>query len=138
MRFREYPEARDAGPENISQIARVVNNGFTGCGVVFRNFDPTPIVIHPFPTRLFGIGMHKTATQSLHAAMTILGFKSGHWENAHWAKSIWTETRELGKSPTLEKFYTVSDMPIPQLYKELDRGYPNSKFILTIRDEKNG
>ena len=38
-------------------------------------------------------------------------------------------------SPTLERFYAASDLPIPLLYKELDRAYPNSKFILTMRDE---
>jgi hypothetical protein len=79
--------------------------------------------------------MHKTATTSLHAALGILGFKSGHWENAHWAKAIWNEMRECGRSKTLERHYALSDLPIPLLFRELDCGYPGSKFILTIRDE---
>lgn len=136
MRFREYPSARETTNGNVSPVARVVNYGNIGCGTVFRNFDPTPIVLEPVPTRLFGIGMHKTATQSLHSALQILGIKSGHWENAHWAKAIWTEMKHTGKSPTLERCYAVSDTPIPQLYKELDKAYPNSKFIFTVRDEK--
>ena len=37
---------------------------------------------------------------------------------------------------TLERYYAASDMPIPLLYKKLDKAYPGSKFILTIRDEE--
>jgi len=136
MRFKQYPEAKEM-QWIMSPINRVVNNGHIGCGTVFRNFDPTPIQVPPIPTRVFGIGMHKTATTSLHAAFTLLGFKSGHWENAHWAKAVWVEMRHLGKSQSLERFYAASDTPIPQLYRELDKAYPNSKFILTVRDEKD-
>jgi hypothetical protein len=135
MRFRDYPEVRDAEPGEICKIARVVNDGRAGCGTVFRNFSPEAIALEPFPTRIFGIGMHKTATQSLHAALTILGFRSGHWENAHWAKAVWNEVKNLGRSWHVERFYALSDTPFPQLFRELDYAYPGSKFILTIRDE---
>jgi hypothetical protein len=37
----------------------------------------------------------------------------------------------------LEKFYCLSDLPIPLLYKKLDKLYPGSKFILTLRDEED-
>ena len=42
-----------------------------------------------------------------------------------------------GRSKTLERFYALSDLPIPLLYKKLDRAYPGSKFILTIRPEED-
>lgn len=42
----------------------------------------------------------------------------------------------LGRSKTLERFYAASDMPIPMLYKQLDKAYPGSKFILTARAEQ--
>jgi hypothetical protein len=103
--------------------------------VVYRNGDPEPIELGPVPTRIFGIGWHKTATTSLNAALTILGYDSAHWISAHWAKAIWTEMTEVGKSLTLERHFALCDLPIPLLYKELDRAYPNSKFILTVRDE---
>jgi hypothetical protein len=35
----------------------------------------------------------------------------------------------------LEKSYALSDLPIPLLYRELDKAYPGSRFILTVRDE---
>ena len=140
IRFREYPEARDytaaaASVGTIHNNGRVVNDGVIGCGTVYRNFDPTPIILATLPTRIFGIGMHKTATRSLCSALTILGFKTGHWENPYWAKMLWTEIKELGRSTVLERFYAVCDMPVDQLYRELDGAYPNSRFILTLRNE---
>jgi len=35
----------------------------------------------------------------------------------------------------LEHYYALADLPIPILYKELDKAYPGSKFILTIRPD---
>lgn len=141
VRFKEYPEAaltKGYGfdikvPDSPETIA---NFGQFGMGTVYRNFDfLTPIELGPVPTRIFGIGMHKTATTSLRKALRMLGFDSAHWETAHWARAIWDEMEATGRSNTLERFYTLCDLPIPLLYKELDAAYPGSKFILTLRDE---
>jgi hypothetical protein len=87
--------------------------------------------------------------------LRILGYDSAHWENAHWARSIWEEINTPGRlnrdpseidpdeifrygrhrSATLERHYALSDLPIALLYRELDHGYPGSKFVLTVRDE---
>jgi len=42
--------------------------------------------------------------------------------------------RDQGSSRSLERHYALSDFPIAVLSRELDRAYPISKFILTIRD----
>jgi Sulfotransferase domain/N-terminal domain of galactosyltransferase len=141
MRFKEYPQAAttmDSAEFDVSQSdSTVANFGQIGCGLVFRNFDyDHPIYLAPLPTRVFGIGMHKTATTSLHTALTILGIDSAHWEDAHWAKAIWTEMQAEGRSLTLERHYALCDLPITLLYAALDKAYPGSKFILTVRDEK--
>jgi len=140
MRFREYRHVQNNIDEDdfkINQNSRVVNYGNIGLGTVYKNFTDIPIELKKIPTRIFNIGLHKTATNSFHCAMQILGFSSGHWKNAHWAKKIWQDMTEIGTSITLEKNYALSDLPIPVIYRELDKGYPNSKFILTIRDENN-
>lgn len=141
MRFREYKHLRtnqDSATFDISESqATVVNFGKIGMGAVYRNFVDTPIELGTLPTRIFGIGLHKTATTSLHKALTILGYESAHWKNAHWAKAIWREMTMEGRSLTLERHYALSDLPIPLLYHELDRAYPGSKFILTVRNEDN-
>lgn len=139
MRFREYRHAQITMGYDEFEVnntnATIANFGNFGCGKVYKNYGTDPIELKPLPTRIFGIGMHKTATTSLHKALTILGYDSAHWKTAHWAKAIWREMKELGRSLTLEKHYALCDLPIPILFKELDKAYPGSKFILTVRDE---
>ena len=139
IRFKEYPHARHHELGNEWKIAdartdTVVNFGRFGCGAAYRNFGSDPVELNPIPTRIFGIGLHKTATTSLHRAFSILGFDSLHWGKGE-APAIWSEMTS-GRSRTLEKFYCASDLPIPLLYRELDKAYPGSKFVLTLRDEK--
>jgi hypothetical protein len=140
MRFKEYPHAETPlGEDQFHEVEfsteTIANYGSFGCGVVTRNFDPTPIHLASLPTRIFGVGLHKTGTTSLHEALRILGYDSAHWKSAHWAKAIWREMREQGRSVTLERSFALTDLPIPLLYRELDKAYPGSKFILTVRDE---
>jgi hypothetical protein len=140
MRFREYPHieisAQDYEFQAVHESATIANFGHFGAGVVFRNFGTDPIELGPLPTRIFGIGMHKTGTTSLHKALKILGYDSGHWTDAHWAKRIWEEMTAEGKSITVECHYALCDLPITLLYRELDQAYPGSKFILTTRNEQ--
>jgi glycosyltransferase involved in cell wall biosynthesis len=144
MRFREYKHVQAEIPNvsneeefNITKdsVSTIANFGRIGHGLVYRNFSTTPISIGPVPTRIFGIGMHKTATTSLHHAMKILGFSSAHWKSAHWAKAIWEEMTTFGKSRTVERNYALCDLPMSLLYQLLDIAYPGSKFILTVRNE---
>jgi hypothetical protein len=141
IRFKEYPHAavlkENECPLTVHDSNEAVANfGRVGCGVVYRNFNfGEPIELAPIPTRIFGVGLHKTATTSLHEALLILGYNSAHWKTAHWAKAIWSEVATFGKSSTLEQSYALSDLPISVMYQELDQAYPGSKFILTIRDE---
>lgn len=140
VRFREYPHAQQQY-ENHGEIevikARtetVVNYGRFGLGTVQRNFCDREIKLDPLPTRIFGIGLHKTATTSLHKALQLLGLDSFHW-GAGDAPLIWYEMLALGVSKTVEQWYALSDLPIPLLYEDLDRAYPGSKFILSVRNE---
>ncbi len=140
VRFKEYPHAKQY--ENKQELKAiyaktntVVNFGNFGVGVVFRNFDfSDPVELKPVPTRIFGVGLQKTATSSLHGAFQILGYDSLHWGTGH-APRIWHEMNSEGRSKTLEQFYAISDLPIPLLYEKVDKAYPGSKFILTVRNE---
>jgi hypothetical protein len=139
MRFRDYPEAastKSCVDFHVEDGLSVANEGLIGCGLVFKNFSREPVYVSPVPTRVFGIGMHKTATTSLHHALTTLGIKCAHWPSAHWAKSVWREMNELGRSPSLEKNYAATDLPMSLLFRRLDGSYPGSKFILTLREER--
>ena len=141
VRFKDYPHAQQYEKswryeQHLIRTRKetVVNYGKFGLGTVYRNFDPTPIELTPLPTRVFGIGLQRTGTTSLDAAFKILGFDSFHWGTGE-APLIWQEMQALGRSKILEQWYALSDMPIPLLYRELDKAYPGSKFVLTVRNE---
>jgi hypothetical protein len=141
MRFREYPQARDGVTaydfeEVCESETTIANFGNVGCGTLVKNFGKSAVALNRMPTRIFGIGMHKTATTSLHHALEILGYDSAHWKSTAWVRAIWREISWTGRSPTLEKNYALCDLPIPSLYRQLDHAYPGSKFILTLRDEE--
>ncbi len=146
MRFKHtstHEDCEDISDETVdSSDTTVVNFGKIGCGTIWGT-RPADLLwdrsytLNPLPTRIFGIGMHKTATTSLHAALKILGIDSAHWKDAHWAKAIWDEMTTWGRSGTLERHYALSDLPIPLLYQQLDVAYPGSKFILTTRNERD-
>lgn len=84
--------------------------------------------------KIFCIGWHKTGTSTLGDALIELGYKvSGARLDlaASLLKGDKHTTLELAKD-----FEALQDVPWAMLFKELDKAYPNSKFILTIRDEQ--
>ena len=136
IRFKEFPQMLRGEYRMVDTTTifkRVVNGGNFGCGAVYRNFGKQFEVIRPIPTRVFGVGLSKTGTTSLHKAFEHLGYESWHWSSAHVAKAIWQEMNNDGRSKTLERYYALCDLPIPLLYRKLDAAYPGSKFILTVR-----
>lgn len=138
MRFKGYAVPIAPGDYEWETVAArpvtVANFGRVGCAIVQRNWAEHH-VLALMPTRIFGIGLHKTGTTSLHTALRILGFDSAHWKSVGWARSVYTEMLALKASPSLERHYAASDLPIPLLYRELDAAYPRSKFIFTTRTE---
>jgi hypothetical protein len=84
--------------------------------------------------KIICIGMHKTGTTTLGLALIELGY------NVLGARTDVAElllnehTNKVLK--ITEPFDALQDVPWALLYKELDKKYPGSKFILTTRDEK--
>jgi hypothetical protein len=81
--------------------------------------------------KIFGIGFHKTATTSLAAALTQLGYRV---TGPNWRKNpkIAEEVHSLAFD-CVPKFDAFQDNPWPLLYRELDARFPGSKFVLTLR-----
>ena len=69
--------------------------------------------------KIFGIGLPKTGTSSLHAALEILGYRSVHYP----------VTRS-----EIESHDAANDISVACRFEQLDKLYPGSKFILTVRD----
>ena len=77
--------------------------------------------------RVFGIGHQRTGTTSLSAACRRLGWNCKHGDYLRLPGSY-----DLNDS-VYEKFDMLCDTPYFQLFDKLDRRFPDSKFILTIR-----
>ena len=85
-------------------------------------------------SKIFGIGLNKTGTSSLHEALEILGFSSIHYPQDE------TTYEELSygnfKLSVMNKCDAANDISIAPYYAELDDAFPGSQFILTVRDKQ--
>ena len=84
--------------------------------------------------KLFGVGLNRTGTSSLHEALKMLDISSIHASTTLWER---VELNRLMTWPLLtgmESTKAFLDHPVDWLYKELDRHYPNSIFVYTWRD----
>ncbi len=82
--------------------------------------------------RIFGIGLSRTGTKSLHAAAVILGLPAAHYPPLTCAIR-WMDGN-FGPD-TCGPYRLLSDVPVPAYYRDFDRAMPGSRFILTVRDE---
>jgi hypothetical protein len=86
--------------------------------------------------KIFGIGLNKTGTSTLHEALETLGFRSLHWggdEASTAVKRAIDDGRPM--LDDLPGYDAYSDITrISRNFERADREYPGSKFILTVRD----
>lgn len=87
--------------------------------------------------KIFCIGRGKTGTTSVKKAFKDLGFKVGNQRTAelladkHYFSGSYKEIVEYCKTATV---FQDAPFSYPETYKHLDKAYPGSKFILTVRD----
>ena len=84
-------------------------------------------------TKVIGVGLGKTGTTTLAAALRILGYR--HVERYDQrdlieAYQIWDERRF---HEILSQYDSVDDFPWPYLYDWVSRHYEDTKFVLTLR-----
>jgi 3'-phosphoadenosine 5'-phosphosulfate (PAPS) 3'-phosphatase len=82
-------------------------------------------------SKIFGIGLSKTGTTSLARALEILGYKTRDYLGVTRYSSGDLSSIDLDEIEANDAF---TDTPVPSFYRELDARYPDSKFILTVRD----
>lgn len=82
--------------------------------------------------KCFGLGLSKTGTSSLAQALNILGIKTIHYP---FDKATYHELREGNyRLSILHDYQCIVDIPVAPYYPQLDKEFPHSKFILTVRD----
>ncbi len=82
--------------------------------------------------KVFGLGFHKTGTSTLAAALYKLGYRVCGQQN-HLASEL-TQGNMDAFIDIAKKFDAFEDDPWHLLYSQMDKAFPNSKFILTQRD----
>jgi hypothetical protein len=97
-------------------------------------------------TKIFQIGFNKTGTVSINSFLNMNGIKSIHNDGGKLAKRMYSNAESgLSLLSGYEQFQGFTDMEYFQpnsgfkyahvdLFKKLDQEYPNSLFILNIRD----
>jgi hypothetical protein len=88
--------------------------------------------------KVFGVGLSRTGTTSLTRALELLGYRAVHFPadlvtQTEASAFLMAPASELRLS-LLDSVDAVTDTPIAATYRALDRAYPGSAFVLTIRD----
>jgi hypothetical protein len=86
---------------------------------------------HPDLPKVFCIGFHKTGTTSLKMALKILGYRVTG-PNGRRDRNIGENVEALARR-LVPRFDAFQDNPWPIIYHFLDKEYPGSKFILSVR-----
>jgi len=86
--------------------------------------------------KIFCIGRNKTGTTSIQKALYDLGFRVGNQREAELLSNFYFEGNYEPIIDYCKKYQAFQDVPFswPETYKYLDKAFPNSKFILTVRD----
>lgn len=82
--------------------------------------------------KVFGIGLSRTGTQSLTAALRVLGFSVIHYPTD--PGTLDTLVRGDARFPLLDVHDGIADITAAPYYGDLDALHPGSRFILTVRE----
>jgi hypothetical protein len=82
--------------------------------------------------KVFGLGLSKTGTSSLTEALNLVGIRSVHYPFDE--RTLEELKAGCYRLSILEEYQGIMDLPVAPFYAQLDRVYPGSKFILTVRE----
>lgn len=89
--------------------------------------------------KVFGIGLPRTGTTSLTHALTILGYRTIHSPHDRISRREISEylrgNADEIQLTVLQSHDALSDIEVCAIYQGLDRAYPGSRFILTVREK---
>jgi Sulfotransferase domain/Sulfotransferase family len=110
-----------------------VNQLIACCGILRQILARTDMAVAQsiLPTKVVGIGLNKTGTKTLGACLR-------HWGSDHISCSregfdLWTAANREALMHIVERHQSFDDWPWPLVYREIDRRFPGTKFVLTRR-----
>lgn len=90
----------------------------------------------PPRAKIFGIGLNKTGTTTLHECGRILGYRCTSCSRSLLDDVItrrdFTEVKRV-----VAEYDLFEDWPWPLIYRDLDQLFPGSKFVLTVRKSED-
>ncbi len=98
-----------------------------------RNNERQVVGVTALKPKVFGLGLSRTGTRSLTTALQILGFDPVHYP---LDPDTYNEIANGQYDLTLLKHHDgITDITVAPYYAQLDKLYPGSKFILTVRNK---
>ncbi len=85
--------------------------------------------------KVFGLGLSRTGTRSLTAALHVLGVDTVHYPIDD--DSLRAMTSGKLDFELLQSFDGITDITVAPYYADLERRFPDAKFVLTVRDEES-
>lgn len=92
---------------------------------------PTNPKVDGGSSAIFGLGLTRTGTTSLAAALRQLGVPTIHYPHDH---VTWEELQAGKRLSVLDTYRAITDISVAPFYEQLDQLYPEARFILTTRD----
>lgn len=88
--------------------------------------------------KVFVIGFNKTGTTTIEKVLRDFGYIMGHQMKASGLFDEYSKRDYSGLFKLCESAEAFQDIPFshPDIYKVLDERFPNSKFILTVRNDE--
>lgn len=84
--------------------------------------------------KVFGIGLSRTGTTSLGAALRTLGVRTLHYPHDHRTHAELAAGQY--RLSVLAECDAVVDITVAPFYAQLDAAFPGSRFILTVREKQ--
>jgi Sulfotransferase domain len=85
--------------------------------------------------KVFGLGLSRTGTRSLTSGLQMLGFDCSHYPID---EDTYIEIANAQYDLTLLRYFDgLTDITTIPIYQQLDKQYPGSKFILTLREKES-
>lgn len=84
--------------------------------------------------KVFGLGLSKTGTKSLGAALTMLGFRNKSYDSE--LLTAWSTGNKMRLFEVIGRYDSFEDWPFPLAFREImDRFGDSSRYVLTVRKE---
>lgn len=98
-----------------------------------RNSEHQIFGVRALKPKVFGLGLSRTGTRSLTSSLQMLGFDPVHYP---YDPDTYNEIANGQYDLTILKHHDgITDITVSSYYAQLDKLYPGSKFILTVRDK---